>query len=50
MPYKIDARGLNCPEPVILTKKGIDLGEEHIEIVVDNLAARENVSKMGIRG
>ncbi|MGI6469679.1 MAG: sulfurtransferase-like selenium metabolism protein YedF [Syntrophomonadaceae bacterium] len=48
MPYKIDARGLNCPEPVILTKKGIDLGEEHIEIVVDNLAARENVSKMGI--
>lgn len=45
--YTIDARGLNCPEPVILTKKGIDLGEEHIEIMVDNRAARENVSKMG---
>lgn len=48
MPYTIDARGLNCPEPVILTKKGVDLGEEHIVIMVSNQAARENVSKMGI--
>lgn len=47
MPYTIDARGLNCPEPVILTKKVVDQGEEHIIVMVDNLAARENVSKLG---
>ncbi len=48
MPFTIDARGLNCPEPVMLTKRGIDQGEEHIVIMVDNLAARENVSKLGV--
>lgn len=47
MPYTIDARGLNCPEPVILTKKGVDQGEEHIIVMVSNLAARENVSRLG---
>lgn len=46
--FNIDARGLNCPEPVILTKKSIDQGEERLVIIVDNLAARENVSKLGI--
>lgn len=43
----IDARGLNCPEPVILTKKIIDRGGEHITVLVNNPAARENVSRLG---
>lgn len=45
--YTIDARGLNCPEPVILTKRRVDQGDEHIVVLVSNLTARENVSKLG---
>lgn len=43
----IDARGLQCPQPVILTKKAleeIEAGE--IVTIVDNLTAKENVSRL----
>ena len=45
MTKEIDARGLACPQPVILTKKAL---EEHNEIVVivDNETAQENVKRM----
>lgn len=43
----VDARGLNCPEPVILTKRRVDQGDGHIVVLVSNLTARENVSKLG---
>jgi selenium metabolism protein YedF len=40
----IDARGLPCPQPVILTKKALEEGAAgRIEVLVDNEAARENV-------
>jgi len=43
----VDARGLTCPQPVILTKKVMDRGEaERITTLVDNTAALENVSKL----
>ncbi len=47
MTRNIDARGLSCPQPVILTKKAMDEknGQEIITIV-DNPAALENVSKL----
>lgn len=47
MSTTIDARGLSCPQPVILTKKVMDekKGQE-ITTIVDNEAARENVSKL----
>lgn len=42
----IDCRGLLCPRPVILTKKELESMESgEFEIIVDNDAARENVSK-----
>lgn len=43
--YLVDCRGLNCPEPVIQTKKAL---AEHARIitVVDNLVARDNVVKL----
>ena len=47
MKREIDARGLECPKPVILTKKeieGIDKGV--ITTIVDNEVAKENVSKL----
>lgn len=47
MEVKIDARGLNCPKPVIETKKAIEgIKEGNIITVVDNLVAKENVSRL----
>lgn len=40
---KVDARGLSCPEPVILTKKALESKEAVYEILVDNVTAKENV-------
>lgn len=43
----IDARGLACPKPVILTKKGIEAIEEGvITTIVDNEIAKDNLSKL----
>lgn len=42
----VDARGLSCPQPVILTLdtiKNLDKGE--IEILVDTDTAKENVTR-----
>lgn len=40
----IDARGLPCPQPVILTKKAAEEGGVGIlEVLVDNAAAKDNV-------
>lgn len=48
MAREIDARGLLCPKPVILTKKALDEMEESEQIttIVDNGIARENMSKL----
>lgn len=42
---EIDARGLACPQPVLLAKKAVEEAGE-CTIYVDNAAARENVSRM----
>ncbi|MBN2897326.1 MAG: sulfurtransferase-like selenium metabolism protein YedF [Clostridia bacterium] len=46
MSVEIDARGLACPKPVILTKKEIDKGTKDIVTIVDNEIAKENVTKL----
>jgi len=46
MAHKVDARGLSCPQPVLLTTEAIkNTGETDIEILVDNQASRENVGR-----
>lgn len=46
MEIKVDARGLACPMPVIKTKKALEEIEEGVvEVVVDDIAPRENVLK-----
>jgi selenium metabolism protein YedF len=45
---KIDARGLDCPKPVIKTKKVLEEQGE-AEVLVDNEVAAENVKKLGIK-
>ena len=47
MSKEIDARGMDCPKPVIMTKKELDSMEEgNLTTIVDNDTARENVSKL----
>lgn len=41
----IDARGLSCPQPVVLTKKGLEESDQ-ITTIVDNGIAVENVTKL----
>jgi selenium metabolism protein YedF len=41
----LDARGLECPKPVLETKKALQT-ENVLTVIVDNRAARENVSRL----
>jgi selenium metabolism protein YedF len=42
----VDCRGLACPQPVMETKKALDSPEgREVRVLVDNPAARENVSR-----
>ena len=45
---KIDARGLSCPEPVIMTKNAMASREAAYEVLVDNVTAKENVSRFAV--
>ena len=42
---EIDVRGLSCPQPVIETKKVLDTKVSSLSVMVDNVAAKENVSR-----
>ena len=42
---ELDCRGLACPQPVILTKKALDHLPAELTVLVDNVAAKENVAK-----
>lgn len=43
----IDARGKNCPIPVIMAKKESDKGIVSFSVLVDNLTAVENLKRFG---
>ena len=43
MKQTIDARGLSCPEPLVLLQKGIRSGATDIIITVDNPVSLENI-------
>ena len=47
MAYTIDARGLACPQPVILTRKALETNDDLI-VLVDDTAAHENVKRLAI--
>ena len=42
---KLDARGLSCPEPVIMIRKAMLSKGRAYEMVVDNPASKENVTR-----
>ncbi len=46
MSKTIDARGLSCPQPVLMTLDAIKSGEANeMTVLVDNEASRENVTR-----
>ncbi|MFA6689112.1 MAG: sulfurtransferase TusA family protein [Sphaerochaetaceae bacterium] len=42
---EIDARGLPCPQPVIMTKRVTDTGLKELVVLVNHRAALENVTR-----
>ncbi|MBN1955266.1 MAG: sulfurtransferase TusA family protein [Anaerolineae bacterium] len=45
MSHTVDARGLSCPQPVILTRNAIKAGDFPIEVRVETVTSRENVRR-----
>lgn len=43
----VDARGRSCPEPVLMTKKAVEKDPSGVEVMVDNVTARENIKRFG---
>ena len=41
----IDARGLSCPEPVVLLRSAMESNEDAYQIIVDNHASSENTTR-----
>ena len=47
MSEQVDARGLSCPQPVVLTRKKMDqISKGTIEVLVDIATSRDNVTRM----
>lgn len=42
---RFDARGLSCPQPVLVSKKAMESSKEGFSIVVDNDTAKQNVKR-----
>lgn len=41
----VDARGLSCPEPVVMTRNAMAAKEPAYQVLVDTVAAKENVTR-----
>ena len=46
MATQVYARGLSCPQPVILARNAIQKGDFPIEVLVETVTSRENVRRM----
>lgn len=45
MSVQIDARGVSCPQPVLMAKKALGENPSGIKVLVDNNTARNNVER-----
>jgi len=46
----VDARGLSCPQPVILARQAMQaVGSGTVTVVVDTVTSRDNVTRMAQR-
>lgn len=46
MAQEVDARGLSCPQPVILAKGAIQAGDFPVIVLVETATSRDNVRRM----
>ena len=47
MSEQVDARGLSCPQPVVVTLNKMDqIAKGTIEVIVDTATARDNIERM----
>ena len=44
----VDAKGLACPQPVVLTKQALETNEK-VKVLVDNDTALENIKRLGTK-
>jgi tRNA 2-thiouridine synthesizing protein A len=44
----VNARGLSCPQPVVLAKQAIETHEQ-VKVIVDDETALENVKRLGAK-
>ncbi|MDD3920679.1 MAG: sulfurtransferase TusA family protein [Eubacteriales bacterium] len=42
---QLDARGLSCPEPVVMIRHAMQTKEAQYAMIVDNVTAKENVTR-----
>jgi len=43
----VDARGLSCPQPVMLTRNKMgEIGRGTLRVIVDTAASRDNITRM----
>ncbi len=42
----IDARGLSCPQPLILTTRAMRQSDASFDVLIDDAVARENILRM----
>jgi TusA-related sulfurtransferase len=45
MTKQIDTCGLSCPQPVLMVHQALKNGETVLDVLVDNEASRENVTR-----
>ena len=45
MTKQVDARGLSCPQPVILARQAIEAGGFPIEVLVETVTSKQNVQR-----
>lgn len=42
---QIDARGMSCPQPVLMTKEALIENPSGVEVIVDNNTAKNNIER-----
>ncbi len=42
---QIDTRGMSCPQPVLMTKKALEVNSTEVTVLVDSNTAKSNVER-----
>ncbi|KUO70053.1 MAG: preprotein translocase subunit TatB [Desulfosporosinus sp. BRH_c37] len=42
---QIDTRGMSCPQPVLMTKKALEVNSNEVTVLVDSKTAKLNVER-----